>query len=186
MRWQLAHSSHIAGRKLADRHYSRRKPGTPRFVPPGRCFTLTTPEGDAVWVTHWPFPEYVKHAWAGAWVNSIFRNESRHLSSDLIRDAVAATRWYWPEVPDLGLITMIDTPKIRSTNPGYCYLNAGFRRLQQTTKGGLRVLQLLPDEMPPACAPLGITLGIFTGDESCAAPSPPLADPATPESPARA
>lgn len=134
---------------LADRHYNRQKIGTPQFVPPGRCFVLTTPEADAVWVTSWPFAEYVKHAWAGAWVNSIFRNESRHLSSELIREAIAATRTEW-EPPALGIITFVDAGKVRrKRDPGRCYIKAGFKRVGFTA-GGLVALQMLPAEMPEA------------------------------------
>jgi len=110
----------------------------------------------AVWVTSWPFAEFTKHAWAGAWVNSIFRNEEKLVSSELIRQAISATIWNWPDIPDLGMISFVDEGKIRSTNPGYCYLKAGFKRLEKRTKGGLRVLQMLPHEMPSAEAPRGI------------------------------
>lgn len=81
------------------------------------------------------------------------------LSSDLIREAVAATRWYhrteksWDEpIPEDGIITFIDEDEVRSENPGYCYLCAGFERVGQT-KGGLVAVQLLPDEMPEPRAP---------------------------------
>jgi hypothetical protein len=159
-RWQLADSCNVSGRRLADRHYSRQKPGTPRFVPPGRCLTLVLPDGGAVWATSWPFAEYVKHAWAGAWVCSIFRNESPHLSSDLITEAVAITRWYWPNVPVLGMVTFVDAGKVASVNPGYCYKQAGFRRVGYT-KAGLHALQLLPSAMPEAMQPLGSQLSLM-------------------------
>jgi hypothetical protein len=61
--------------------------------------------GRAVWTTSWPFAEYVRHAWPGAWVNSLFRNEGDGLSSDLIRQAIAATRSEWPDIPVLGIVT---------------------------------------------------------------------------------
>ena len=92
MRWILSHRADPLILPLADRHYSRQKPGTPQFVPPGRCLVLRAEEADAAWVTSWPFAEYVRHAWAGAWMCSFFRNESPHLSSELVREAVAATR----------------------------------------------------------------------------------------------
>jgi hypothetical protein len=133
---------------LADRHYNRQHIGVPQFVPPGRCLVLLTPDADALWVTSWPFAEYVKHAWAGAWVCSMFRNESAHLSSDLIREAVAITRDYWPDVPPLGIVTFVDTTKTRrKRDPGRCYRRAGWNPCG-TTKGGLVALQQLPDEMP--------------------------------------
>lgn len=74
-RWQIAAGGRFdrAGVRLADRHYSRRKPGSPQFVKPGRCLVLITPDEDALWVTSWPFAEYVRHAWAGAWEPVLFR-----------------------------------------------------------------------------------------------------------------
>jgi hypothetical protein len=72
--WRLSHRADAAALPLADRHYNRQKPGTPQFVPPGRCMVLLTAAADALWVSSWPFAEYVKHAWAGAWVCSCFRS----------------------------------------------------------------------------------------------------------------
>jgi len=139
---------------LADRHYNRRKVGSPQFVPPGRCVVLKTPCLKALWTSSWPFAEYVRHAWAGAWVNSLFRNEGAGLSSELITEAVAATRACWPEVPALGMITFVDASKTRAKrDPGRCYRRAGFHHVG-FTKGGLYAFQLLPDEMPSASQPL--------------------------------
>lgn len=148
MRWMKSWRADPKARELADRHYNRQKIGAKQFVPPGRCLVLTTSEKDALWVTSWPFAEYVKHQWAGAWINSLFRNESSHLSSELISEAVAATCAVW-DPPELGLITFVNASKIRSSNPGYCYLKAGFRRVGKTV-GGLVALQMLPEEMPEA------------------------------------
>lgn len=159
MRWGRSHRADARALPLADRHYNRQKIGSPQFVPPGRCVVLLTEESDALWVTSWPFSEYVKHTWAGAWVNSLFRNESTHLSSELIREAIAATRCIW-EPPELGLITFVDAGKVRSTNPGYCYLQAGFRRVGET-RGGLVALQILPDEMPEAEEPMSNQARLF-------------------------
>ena len=131
------------GAALADRHYNRQKVGAKQFVPPGRCIVLKTPCARAVWVTSWPFAQYVNHAWAGAWVNSLFRNEGAGLSSDLIRSAIEHTLRYW-DLPELGLITFVDMSKVRpKITPGYCYLKAGFKYAGMT-KGGLLALQYLP------------------------------------------
>lgn len=136
---------------LADRHYNRRKIGSPQFVPPGRCLVLLTESAEALWVTSWPFAQYVRHAWGGAWVNSLFRNESLDLSSALIREAVAATRVEWPDVPDLGMITFVDAAKTRhKRDPGRCYRKAGFKHVG-FTKGGLWAFQMLREDMPDAC-----------------------------------
>jgi hypothetical protein len=153
MRWQLSHRGDPRAVRLADRHYNRQKPGTAQFVPPGRCVVLLSTCGLAVWVTSWPFAEYVKHEWAGAWVCSLFRNESEHLSSELIREAVAVTRHLWPEVPELGMVTFVDPLKTRKKrDPGRCYRRAGWDVCGET-KGGLVALQQLPEEMPEPEAP---------------------------------
>ena len=154
MRWTVSHRFDPKGAVIADRHYNRQKVGSPQFVPPGRCLVLMADA--ALWVTSWPLAEYVKHQWPGAWVNSLFRNEGPILSSDLIREAVAATRAFWP-TPDAGMVTFVDSTQVRrKRDPGRCYLKAGFRRIG-TTKGGLIVLRMLPDEMPPADYAIGMS-----------------------------
>lgn len=158
--WQLSHRFDAVSAAIADRHYNRRKIGSPQFVPPGRCVVLRIGT-EALWVSSWPFAEYVRHAWAGAWVNSLFRNESDRLSSELIRDAIAMTRAVWPQVPDLGMITFVDAGKTRrKRDPGRCYRRAGFSHVG-FTKGGLWALQMLPSDMPRAVQPIGFqpTLG---------------------------
>ena len=148
MAWYLSHRADKRALPIADRHYNRQKIGSPQFVPPGRCIVLLTENADALWVTSWPFAEYVKHAWAGAWVCSCFRNESPLLSSKLIVEAVAITRHIYGEPPPLGMVTFVNAAKIRSTNPGYCYLQAGFKKVGRTKKDDLVALQMLPSEMP--------------------------------------
>jgi len=148
MNWVLSHRADPEVVPLADRHYNRQKIGSPQFAPPGRCLVLKTRNVDAFWITSWPFAQYVKHAWGGAWICSAFRNESMYLSSDLIREAVQATRARYPETPELGMITFVDGKKTRQKrDPGRCYLKAGFERCGMT-KGGLYALQLLPENMP--------------------------------------
>lgn len=162
MRWFLSDRADPRAAAIADRHYNRQKHGTPQFVPPGRCLELLTDQADALWITSYPFAQYVKHEWAGAWMCSCFRNESQHLSSELIIEAVAATCWYgahcasWgnDEPPELGFVSFVDTSKVKSANPGYCYKMAGWRQVG-FTKSGLVALQLLPDAMSEASMPRG-------------------------------
>lgn len=160
--WQPSHKADPRACAIADRHYSRRKIGAPQFVPPGRAYVLRH-DDDALWTTSWPFAEYVRHAWAGAWVNSFFRNESDRLSSELILEAIAHTRAHWPDVPDLGLITFVDADKTRrKRDPGRCYRRAGFEHVG-FTKGGLWAFQMLPDAMPAPIAvdcPQGQLFGV--------------------------
>ena len=158
--WEISNRCDPPARRIADRHYNRQKVGSPQFVPPGRCLVLK--RDDALWVTSWPFAEYVRHAWPGAWVCSAFRNEGDLLSSDLIRDAVAATVWRWPEVPEQGFVTFVDRAKTRSKkHPGYCYRMAGWDEIGMT-KGGLVALGLSAQDMPEPKPPFGVTEELTT------------------------
>lgn len=158
MNWKMSHRADPKGAVIADRHYNRQKIGAPQFVPPGRCLVLLSECERALWVTSWPFAQYVRHSWAGAWVNSMFRNEGAGLSSELIREAVSATRSFWPNVPELGLVTFVNSTKVRhKRDPGRCYLKAGFKRVG-FTKGGLIALQMLVDDMPEPRPALGMTM----------------------------
>lgn len=161
MNWRLSHRADSRALPIADRHYNRQKPGTPQFVPPGRCVVLLTENADALWVTSWPFAEYVKHAWAGAWVCSCFRNEGATLSSDLIREAVAITRHVYGEPPALGMITFVNAAKVRhKRDPGRCFIKAGFTNVGKT-EGGLVALQMMPDAMPEAVKPYTAQLSLM-------------------------
>jgi hypothetical protein len=153
MIWTRSHRADRDALPIADRHYNRQKPGSPQFVPPGRCLVLKT--ADAVWVTSWPFAEYVKHRWAGAFVNSLFRKEGDGLASDYIRDACAATRAEWPEIPELGMVTFIDPNEVTARKVrgrlciGLSYFEAGFVHVGYT-KAGLWAMQLTPEKFPEA------------------------------------
>lgn len=154
MNWQLSDRFDPVAKAIADRHYNRRNADSPQFAPPGRCVVLRTASGDAFWITSWPFAEYVRHAWGGAWVCSAFRNEGDVLSSELILEAVAATRSIW-EPPALGMITFVNAAKTRrKRDPGRCFRRAGFEHVGFTA-GGLYALQLLPDAMPEPASPIG-------------------------------
>ena len=150
MMWELSHRFDRAALPMADRHYNRRKIGSPQFVPPGRCLVLR--QEHALWVTSWPFAQYVRHAWPGAWVNSLFRNEGQGLASQLIREAIAITRSIW-DAPAAGVVTFVNPQhvarKLRRGVAiyGYCYLRAGFRHVG-FTQGGLWAWQMLPADMP--------------------------------------
>jgi hypothetical protein len=110
-------------------------------------------------VTSWPFAEYVKHAWGGAWICSAFRNENCGIASNLIYDAVAATRFFMGEPPALGMVTFIDRRKVKPTMRrgvktwGYTYTMAGFEPCGET-KAGLLAFRLAPEQTPPARMPL--------------------------------
>jgi hypothetical protein len=157
MKWTLSHRFDRRALPLADRHYNRRKRGTPQFTSPGRTLVLLTAAADAVWVSTWPYETFAWHAWAGAWVNTLFRNESDVLASELIAEAVQATRFWWGEPPARAypIVTFIDPDNVRpKRDPGYCYLMAGWERIG-ITKRDLVVLGLPAAKMPLAEAPVG-------------------------------
>lgn len=134
----------------------------------------------ALWITSYPFAQYVKHRWAGAWVCSAFRREGDDdpRASDMILEAVAATRWQWPvppEIPswficerrhdrtfverdDLAMVTFVDESKtLKKHRPGKCFRGAGFLEVGRT-KGGLIALGLLAENVPAGEPPLGVDL----------------------------
>ncbi|KKM72076.1 hypothetical protein LCGC14_1424170 [marine sediment metagenome] len=162
MPWLLSDRADPEARVLADRHYNRQSIGAKHFVPPGRCVVLLAIDRKAFWVTSWPFAEYVRHAWPGAWVCSAFRNEGDTLSSDMIKRALSATRHVFGDPPELGMITFVNTDKVkRKRDPGRCYLKAGFKAVGHT-KGGLVALQLLPEGMPGPSAPVSRQVPMFS------------------------
>lgn len=164
--WDLSNRGDPRCCAIADRHYSRQKIGSPQFMPPGGCVVLYSGRpgnGEAVWGTSTPFAKYVKHAWAGAWMCSIFRNEGAGKASVLIRQAVAATLAVAGEPPALGMVTFIDRKHVRPYigGPertraiwGQTFRQAGFREVGET-KSGLLALQLLPADMPEPQSPSG-------------------------------
>lgn len=153
MRWCASHRFDPAAARLADRHYNRRAVGSPQFAPTGSCCVFVTDCGRAFWITSYPLGEYVRHAWPGAWICSAFRSEGAGVASDLILQAVAATRAHYGDPPPLGMITFVDREKVRPTLVrgakvwGWSYLKAGFV-IAGETKGGLLALQMPPEAMP--------------------------------------
>lgn len=168
MGWRLTTKGDPEAVALYDRHYSRRPSSRGGLVAgPGRCLTLLRPK--ALWVSHYQRPELVKHAWPGAWTCTVFRNESPELSSKLILEAVAVTRHEWGDPPVRGLVTFVNARAVRSTNPGFCFLQAGFERLDETTKRAkLVVLWLPPHAFPPPKAPDSPDVSMFQSERPTA------------------
>lgn len=73
---------------------------------------------------------------------TVFRNEGEQRSSDLIREATALA---WMRWPDERLYTYINPKAIRSTNPGYCFVMAGWSK-HGMTKGGLLIFDIYPHQ----------------------------------------
>jgi hypothetical protein len=146
-------------RKLADRHYNRQNANSDQFVPPGACAVLITECARAFWVTSAPIAEYVKHDWPGAWMCSAFRSEGAGRASDLIRSAIACSKFMVGDPPALGMVTFINRRHVRPIMVrgvptwGWTWIKAGFHRCGET-KGGLLAFQMDPPDMPEPQAPL--------------------------------
>jgi hypothetical protein len=116
---------------LADRHYSRRTVGSPQFAYSGRKIVLRDTAGSILFVWIWPQLALRMDGQAG-YNCAIFRNESPRLSSEIILEAERHALDTWG--PNR-MFTYIDPRKIRSSNPGCCFLKAGWQRGGVTKSG---------------------------------------------------
>jgi hypothetical protein len=111
---------------LADRHYSRRKVGSPQFMPPGQTLVLVAPGAVFGWWRPHPDSGIVSLNKLDGWTCTIFRNESATRSSDMILHAEAElARAALGCGPD-GMLTYVWDSKIASANPGYCFKRASW------------------------------------------------------------
>lgn len=154
MTWLLSSSSDPRALAVVDGtgpfeglgpHYSRRTPGSKTFTGVGQEVVLVSSCGRAVWAVvrqKTPMAPGTGSSRgregstdAGArfvWRNMLFRNLGAGLSSHLIIEATEMTYRVWKErygvLPTERLRTEIDVARVRSCNPGYCYLMAGWAR----------------------------------------------------------
>lgn len=142
MLWHETKDGDPAGLALYERHYSARhyRDGRVRrlFIGPGEKLVLLTARNDALLA--WRRCKYPSLDGQRGVCCCVFRNESRHLSSRLIREAMGVA---WRRWPGERLYTYVNASKVKSRNPGCCFKKAGWRRCG-TTKGGLVVLEVLP------------------------------------------
>ena len=119
---------------LYRRHYSCRNPNVDYcrygFSGKGESMILLTLDCKALWC--W---RLVK---GDAVYCSVFHNESNILSSELISEADDLAFQRWPNVLHR---TYVNARKIKSTNPGTCFIKAGWVRLKECTGKGLVILE---------------------------------------------
>jgi len=132
---------------LADRHYNRRKTGAPQFMPPGQTLILLGPDELAVFGWWRPHPASGIPAINGldGWTCTIFRNESRVLSSTLILDAEAALYQTGTDIGPDGLLTYVWDSRVRSSNPGSCFKHAGWSVRGRSADGRKTLLGKSPN-----------------------------------------
>lgn len=136
--WWLTKDGDAACLKLYQRHYSRyhyRDGRQPKlFCGPGEKLVLRTWEGDACFV--W---RKFKDDSGQEGVNcAVFRNESAHLSSELVQQADAIADYCWPGERHY---TYVNASRVKSTNPGYCFKLAGWKKCGITKINKLIILE---------------------------------------------
>jgi hypothetical protein len=136
--WVVTRDGDDTARAIFDRHYSRyryvdgRRPML--FVGPGEKLVLVRHDARALFV----WRRFISGDGQQGVNCAVFRNEGEELSSQLIReaDAIADARW-----PGERHYTYVAPRKIRSSNPGYCFKQAGWRACGMTKWHKLVVLE---------------------------------------------
>ena len=140
-------------RSIFDRHYSRQRYKDGRspllFVGPGEKMVLMTPDALAIFV--W---RKFKSDDGQQGVNcAVFRREpGGGLASMLIREAM---RLAWARWPGERLYTYVDGRKVKSRNPGFCFLAAGWSRCGITKHNRLIIMEVTAPAQPSARSPAG-------------------------------
>ena len=138
--WWLTKDGDCDCLELYERHYSayRYRDGRVRklFCGPGQKVVLRTRSGDACFI----WRVFMDNSGQEGANCAMFRNESSHQSSELIRQADQVAFAIWP---DRRHYTYVNAKAVRSTNPGFCFIKAGWRRCGMT-RGGLVILEREP------------------------------------------
>jgi hypothetical protein len=152
--WWLTKDGDAACLALYERHYPARRYRDGRrrrlFCGPGEKVVLRTADGCAFFV--WRkfrddcIDERTKAPQEGVNCSS-FRNEGTGTSSGLIREADEIADVLWA---DRRHYTYVDPARVRSTNPGYCFLCAGWQRCGRTKSGLLIFERVRSLPMPTA------------------------------------
>jgi len=138
--WYLTKDGDVRLLEMYEQHYSayEYKDGRERklCVGPGEKIVLSTWDGDAFFV----WRKFIDDSGEEGVNCAVFKNESPHLSSELIRQADRIADFIWSGERHY---TYVNPKRIKSTNPGYCFLRAGWRRCKHRTKSGLIILERL-------------------------------------------
>ena len=140
--WMPIRDGNLTALQIFDRHYTSNRAHVRRvaqFVGPGEKYVLITPDAGALFV----WRKFIDHADDGSGqpqrgVNcAVFRRETGVRASDMIREADALADEKWPGERHY---TYVNARKVKSENPGCCFLKAGWRRCG-VTRGGLLILE---------------------------------------------
>lgn len=143
MTWIPIKDGNKQARKMYERHYSATNKARTRsrnrnlIAGPGEKMVLVTSDHKALFV----WRKFIDKSGQTGVNCAVFRNEGPKLSSELILNAelMAWTRW-----PGERLYTYVNPRKIKSTNPGYCFLKAGWKKCGITKARELIILEKCP------------------------------------------
>lgn len=133
MRRHYTFQQYQDGRRAAGGGYRNRR----LFVGPGEKMVLMTIHCDALFV----WRKFIDDSGQQGVNCAVFRNESPVLSSVLILEAEQLA---WGRWPGERFYTYVDSCKVRSSNPGYCFKMAGWSVCGQTKVKRLTILEKLP------------------------------------------
>ena len=149
-RWEVSDKRNVRCRLLADRHYTRQTPGHPMWTRPGwnQILYLRQQNGREAafcwWRPKWEsgLPGTARKDGLRCIECTLFRNETRFRSSDLICEAVQLVLTWehaldveWPD----GLISGVSSVATAAgrnplSPPGMCYLAAGWEPFEHPGK----------------------------------------------------
>ncbi len=123
--WQVRSKRDSAALAIFDGHYSCQTHPPGEVGPPGRKIVLVSPCERGLWCSHWPKAELtLDHL--DAYRCSVYHASGAELASDEIIAAMDWTVSAWGDPPCDGWVTWVDTRKVASANPGFCFKRAGW------------------------------------------------------------
>ncbi|WP_428491657.1 hypothetical protein [Rhodopila sp.] len=135
--WYLTKDGDASCLAMYERHYSayQYKDGRVRklFCGPGEKIVLRTRAAEAIFV----WRKFIDASGQTGINCAVFRNEGPIRSSDLIRQADEIADFCWPGQRHY---TYVRASAVRSANPGFCFISAGWNPCG-ATKSGLRILE---------------------------------------------
>jgi len=147
--WQMVKDGDPRVFDIFRRHYSYReyKDGRRRNRSYRNRFLIAGP-GEKIVLLHndgaiWVWRKFIDKSAQNGVNCAVFRNESNHLSSDLILSAEKIARCKWPSER---LYTYVNGGKVKSNNPGYCFQVAGWKKCGITSIRKLLIFEKINEK----------------------------------------
>lgn len=136
--WQAVLDGDDTARAIFHRHYSYRPYADGRrpklIVGPGEKLVLLRADALALFV----WRKFISGDGQQGVNCAVFRNEGDELSSSLIREADEIADCHWPGARHY---TYVNPRAVASSNPGFCFLMAGWRKCGITKHRRLLILE---------------------------------------------